>query len=220
MNMSVSKQSFCFSGLGGALEGHPFSCPARVAKGQRLPPARTSAPYALFSSLLWKHLQNSHWDRKHLDSPVRWELNNAYSLQPKFFSSRLCLQPHVSLMAYVLKCIILYSSNLFSCYLFENHPIFSLRADLIPLPGHVNNAAAQHVFYGSTARESGFWDVLPGSCALPQFLLAFSYRLLPLWESVSHLLQVRPHIVSHILSHTCLVCLGEIFCHCQCLFLF
>ena len=57
---------------------------------------------------------------------------------------------------------------------------FSLRADLIHLSGHVNHAAAQRVFYGPSARESGVGDVLPGSCALPQLLLAFSYRLLPL----------------------------------------
>lgn len=56
----------------------------------------------------------------------------------------------------------------------------SFRADFIPLSGHVNHAAAQHVFYGPAARESGIRDVLPGSCALPQLLLAFSYRLLPL----------------------------------------
>lgn len=55
-----------------------------------------------------------------------------------------------------------------------------LRADPVPLSGHINHAKAQHVLYGSPARESGVWDVLPGSCALPQFLLAFSHRLLPL----------------------------------------
>lgn len=70
--------------------------------------------------------------------------------------------------------------------------VFLLRADLVHLSGHVNHAAAQHVFHGPTAREGGVRDVLPGSCALPQLLLAFSYRLLPLRESVSHLLQVRP----------------------------
>lgn len=57
---------------------------------------------------------------------------------------------------------------------------FPFRADLVSLSGHVNHAAAQHVLYGPSARESGVRDVLPGSCALPQFLLAFSYRLLPL----------------------------------------
>lgn len=70
---------------------------------------------------------------------------------------------------------------------------FPIRAHLVPLSGHVNNAAAQHVFYGSTAREGGVRDVLPGSCALPQLLLALSHRLLPLREGVSHLLQVSPY---------------------------
>lgn len=54
-----------------------------------------------------------------------------------------------------------------------------LRADPISLSGHADHAAAQHVFYGPFARKSGVWDVLPGGCSLPQFLLAFSYRLLP-----------------------------------------
>lgn len=31
---SLSKSYSCFSGLGGALESNPFSCPARVAEGQ------------------------------------------------------------------------------------------------------------------------------------------------------------------------------------------
>lgn len=61
----------CLSGLGGSLEGHPFPCPARVAQRQRLPLARTSATYAFFSSMLWEHFQNPHWDWKHLDSPAR-----------------------------------------------------------------------------------------------------------------------------------------------------
>lgn len=67
------KSNSYFSGLGGALEGHPLPCPARVAKGQRLPSAWTSAPNAVLPGLFWEHLQNSHWDRKHLDSPFRWE---------------------------------------------------------------------------------------------------------------------------------------------------
>lgn len=68
----------CLSGLGGSLEGHPFSCPARVAQRQWLPLARTSAAYAFFSSLLWEHFQNSYWNWKHLDSPVRWVLNSLH----------------------------------------------------------------------------------------------------------------------------------------------
>lgn len=57
--------------------------------------------------------------------------------------------------------------------------VFPLRADLIPLFGHIDHAAAQHVFHGPITRESGVWDVLPGGCSLPQLLLALSYRLLP-----------------------------------------
>lgn len=77
-----------------------------------------------------------------------------------------------------------------------------LRADFIPLFGHIDHAAAQHLFHGPAARESGVWDVFPGSCALPQFLLAFSHRLLPLRESVSHLLEVSTHTF-RCFSHTC-----------------
>lgn len=75
----------CPSGLGGSLEGHPFPCPAGVAQRQRLPLARTSAAYAFFPSLLWKHFQNSHRDWKHLDSLVRWV--------PNFLRGRNCCKP-------------------------------------------------------------------------------------------------------------------------------
>lgn len=96
-----------------------------------------------------------------------------------------------------VSCVALYSSSIFSCQSFVFRKgiyfFFPIRAHLVPLSGHVNYAAAQHVFYGTTSREGGVWDVLPGSCALPQLLLALSHRLLPLREGVSHLLQVSPH---------------------------
>lgn len=82
------------------------------------------------------------------------------------------------------------------CFLGEKNFFFffpPIRAHLVPLSGHVNHAAAQHVLHGSTAREGSVRDVLPGSCALPQLFLALSHRLLPFWEGVSHLLQVSPH---------------------------
>lgn len=156
----------CVSGLGGSLEGHPFPCPARVAQRQWLPLAWSSAAYAFFSSLLWEHFPNSYWDWKHLDSPARWVVNFLHG------------KKNVANLTFLF----------FS--------FFFLRADLIPLSGHIDYAAAQHVFYGPITRESGVWDVLPGSCSLPQFLLALSYRLLPFWESVSDFLQVRS-AVSH-----------------------
>lgn len=155
----------CPSGLGGSLEGHPFSCPARVAQRQRLPLAWTSATYAFFSSLLWKHFQNSHWDWKHLDSPVRWVVNS--------LRGEACCNPGCA--TYISVCL-------------------PLRADLIPLFGHIDHAEAQHVFHGPVARESGIRDVLPGGCSLPQLLLALSYRLLPFWEGVSNFLQVSSAI--------------------------
>lgn len=161
----------CVAGLGGSLEGHPFPCAARVAQRQWLPLAWTSAAYAFFSSLLWEHFQNSYWDWKHLDSPVRWVLKSVHGktlLQSWIRHLRLCLSP--------------------------------LRADLIPLFGHIDHATAQHVFHGPVTRESGVWDVLPGGCSLPQFLLALSYRLLPFWEGVSDFLQVRS-AVSRTLAH-------------------
>lgn len=79
-------------------------------------------------------------------------------------------------------CLISFVSLVVSLFL-ENKKIiffFPIRAHIVPLSGHVNHAAAQHVFYGPTAREGGVRDVLPGSCALPQLLLALSHRLLPL----------------------------------------
>lgn len=98
---------------------------------------------------------------------------------------------HISCLFYHYSGI---GQNMWACFVF-------LRADLIPVSGHVNDAATQHVFYGPTARESCVWDVLPGCGALPQLLLAFSYCLLPLWESVSHILQVRPHTVTQCFAH-------------------
>lgn len=95
----------------------------------------------------------------------------------------------------IAACIVLHSRSIFSHSFSGKLFIYfssSFRAHLVHLSGHVNHAAAQHVFYGPTAREGGVRDVLPGSCALPQLLLALSHRLLPLWEGVSHLLQVSP----------------------------
>lgn len=142
------------SGVGGSLEGHPFPCPARVAQRQRLPLAWTSATYAFFSSLLWEHFQNSHRDWKHLDSPVRWVVNSLRGGGGR----RSAAIPDVP-----------------PTFLFFS----PLRADSVPLFGHIDHAEAQHVFHGAVARESGIRHVLPGGCSLPQLLLAFSYRLLP-----------------------------------------
>lgn len=170
----------CPSGLGGSLEGHPFPCPARVAQRQRLPLARTSATYAFFSSLLWEHFQNPHWDWKHLDSPAR---------------------SVVKLLEKIVANLGLTVAFLFS----------PLRADLIPLFGHTDHAAAQHVFHGPVARESGIRDVLPGGCSLPQFLLALSYRLLPFWEGVSNFLQVSS-VVFHTLFAPVIKVLDILLC--------
>lgn len=71
------------------------------------------------------------------------------------------------------------------------------RADFIPLFGHFDHAAAQRVFHGPTAGESGVRDVLPGGCSLPQFLLALSHRLLPFWEGVANFLQVSSAAVTY-----------------------
>ena len=170
----------CFSGLGGALESHSLSRAARLAEGQWLPPAWTSTSYALLQGLFRQHLQNSHRDWKHLDSPVRWALKSL----------------HVYIQTY-------FKPFDFSHVLFEIFdglpkmlsPFVFLRVDLIHLSGHFNHAAPQHVFHGTVARESCVWDVLPGSCALPQLLLAFSYCLLPLGKSITDILQVRPRPV-------------------------
>lgn len=159
----------CLSGLGGSLEGHPFPRPARVAQRQRLPLAWTSAAYAFFSSLLWEHFQNSHWDWKHLDTPVRSAQNPS--------CGKNCCKPGPTTHASVL----------------------TLRADLIPLFGDIDHATAQRLFHGPIAREGGIWDVLPGGCSLPQFLLALSHRLLPFWEGVSNFLQVSS-AVCHTLA--------------------
>ena len=65
------------------------------------------------------------------------------------------------------------------------------RADHVHLPGDADPAETQRVLHGPTAREGGVWDVLPGRRAVSQLLLALPHRVLPLRESVSHLLQVR-----------------------------
>lgn len=64
------------------------------------------------------------------------------------------------------------------------------RVDLVPVSGHSHHAETKHVLYGPPAGEGGVRDVLFGSSALPQLLLALSHRLLPLGESVPHVLQV------------------------------
>ena len=54
------------------------------------------------------------------------------------------------------------------------------RSDPVHLPGHSHHAEAQRVLHGSSAGEGGVWDVLPGSRAVSELLLAVPHRLLPL----------------------------------------
>ena len=65
------------------------------------------------------------------------------------------------------------------------------RADHVHLPGDADPAETQRVLHGPAAREGGVRDVLPGRRPVSQLLLALPHRVLPLRESVSHLLQVR-----------------------------
>lgn len=61
---------------------------------------------------------------------------------------------------------------------------------VVPVLGNPDHAAAQHVFHGSSPGEGGVWDVLPGSSALPQLLLALPHCLLSLGEGLADLFKV------------------------------
>ncbi|KAM4646007.1 adiponectin receptor protein 1 isoform 5-T5 [Amazona ochrocephala] len=61
---------------------------------------------------------------------------------------------------------------------------------VVPVLGNPDHAAAQHVFHGSSPGEGGVWDVLPGSSAVPQLLLALPHCLLSLGEGLADLFKV------------------------------
>ncbi|PKK22933.1 adiponectin receptor 1 [Columba livia] len=61
---------------------------------------------------------------------------------------------------------------------------------LVPVPGDPDHAAAQHVLHGPSPGEGGVRDVLPGSGAVPQLLLAFPHRLLSLGEGLADFFKV------------------------------
>ncbi|KAM4646006.1 adiponectin receptor protein 1 isoform 4-T4 [Amazona ochrocephala] len=62
---------------------------------------------------------------------------------------------------------------------------------VVPVLGNPDHAAAQHVFHGSSPGEGGVWDVLPGSSAVPQLLLALPHCLLSLGEGLADLFKPR-----------------------------
>lgn len=78
--------------------------------------------------------------------------------------------------------------------------VCSCRVCSVPLPGDPDHAAAQHVLHGSSPREGGVWDVLPGSSAVPQLLLAFPHCLLSLGEGLPDLFEVSQHECGSVVS--------------------
>ena len=60
----------------------------------------------------------------------------------------------------------------------------------VSLPGDPDHAEAKHVLHGPAPGEGGVRDVLPGSGALPQLLLALPHCLLSFRESLPDFLQV------------------------------
>lgn len=76
----------------------------------------------------------------------------------------------------------------------------SCRVCSVPLPGDPDHVAAQHVLYGSSPREGGVRDVLPGSSAVPQLLLAFPHCLLSLREGLTDFLEVSQHECGCVVS--------------------
>ena len=91
------------------------------------------------------------------------------------------------------------------------------RAHHVHLPGDADPAETQRVLHGAAAGEGGVWDVLPGRRPVSQLLLALPHSVLPLRESVSHLLQVRSQRSVH--THICVVFSYFVFLH-RCVFEF
>lgn len=61
---------------------------------------------------------------------------------------------------------------------------------VLSLFGNLDHAQTKYVLHGPSTGEGGFWNVLFGCSALPQFLLALSHRLLSFRESLSDFFQV------------------------------